>query len=272
MITAPALRYYGGKWALAPWIISHFRRHNVYVEPFAGGANVLLQKHPAPVEVYNDLHGDIVTFFRVLRDHGAELAEAIRLTPYARSEYDACVEALATQDLHPVERARCVYVVAWQGFGCGAGIGKRTGWRRSKDRSPLTTSSEWHRLLAVADRLRHVQIEQRPALEVLGVFDSPETLFYVDPPYVTSTRCVRWSGDDYVHSMDDAAHAELLDALDVLEGMVILSGYRSDLYDDRLSDWQRVDAPSVRLNGTAAVESLWISSNARTQLSLLEVA
>lgn len=257
----PPLRYHGGKWVLAPWIIGHFPEHTCYVEPFGGGASVLLQKQPSNVEVYNDQWGAVVRFMRVLRERTDELAHAIRCTPFARDEYDVCREVARAEEPieDDVEFARCFYGEAWMGGWTGIGLEKRTGWKRSKFRDPTQSFRDVDDLYEFADRLRRVQIDNRSAAEILAVFDGPDTLFYVDPPYVTSTRGVRWKGDDYVHALDDAGHVELLEQIKRLEGFVLLSGYDCELYRERLSGWRRVEAAAVRGNGTSAAESLWLS-------------
>ena len=182
--TRAALRYYGGKARLAPWIVAHLPPHACYVEPFGGAASVLLRKPPAPCEVYNDLDGEVVGFFRVLRERPGELVEAVRGTPFARAEIDlAC--APTPPDLDDLERARRVYVRAWQGRH-GLPARGRMGWRfeRATDDS-RTAVAQWtdlERLWETAERLRAVQLECDDALRVIARFDGPDTLFYCLAP------------------------------------------------------------------------------------------
>ena len=267
----PPLRYHGGKWVLAPWIVSHFPDHTCYVEPFGGGASVLMQKPPSRIEVYNDQWSAVVRFMRVLRERTDELVHAVRCTPFARDEYEVCrTRARSDEPMDDVEFARCFYGESWMGGWTGIGLEKRTGWRRSKFRDPTQSYRDVDDLYEFADRLRRVQIDNRSASEVLRVFDSPDTLHYVDPPYVTSTRGVRWKGDDYVHALSDRDHIELLEQLCSAEGLVVLSGYDCPLYRELIPGWQRLEAAAVRGNGTAATESLWLSPRVTASLAEAE--
>jgi DNA adenine methylase len=275
--TRAALRYYGGKARLAPWIVAHLPPHVCYVEPFGGAASVLLRKPPARCEVYNDLDGDVVGFFRVLRERPDDLLRAITLTPFARAEVDlAC--AAAPDGLDEVERARRVYVRAWQGRHGLPARGK-LGWRfeRAAAGSP-TAVAQWtdlERLKAVAARLRSVQLECDDALRVIARFDGPDTVTYADPPYPASTRGVRWATTAYAHELTDADHRRLATVLHALRGMAVVSGYPGPLYRELYGDWPAV-ARTARTHGPrAATEVLWLSPRAAArlgarQLSLLE--
>lgn len=263
-VTRPALRYHGGKWALAPWIVSFFADHDCYCEPFGGGGSVLLSKPLSFIEVYNDLNGDVVNFFRMLRDRPAELFAAIDLTPYSRQEFIEAQTADAATD--EIERARRLYVWAWQGRG-RAGISEPGGWRfMSRATRGTTPADDWcnnQHLWAIAQRLKRVQIEHDDAVKVIARYDSPRTLFYVDPPYVQSTRGDRWSLTGYVFEMSDADHGALAKLLHGVAGQVILSGYPSDLYASLYGDWRRFDRTVSKDNGAgAATECLWINREA----------
>lgn len=258
-IPRPALRYHGGKWRLASWILSCFPPHVCYVEPFGGGGSVLLQKQPSFVEVYNDLSGDVVNFFRVLRERGDELRRAIELTPYARAEFLAAQEP--TDD--PLEAARRFYVWSWQGRG-RAGVQEPGGWRFIATAARGTTvTGDWNNtahLAEIVSRLKLVQIECGEAETVIQRYDTPDTLFYVDPPYVASTRGARWGNSAYTHEMTDDDHERLAGLLHTVRGMVILSGYPSDLYNRLYADWRAIHRRQATDNGTKeAVEVLWLS-------------
>jgi DNA adenine methylase len=266
-VTRPVLRYYGGKWKLAPWIISHFPEHRVYVEPFGGAGSVLMRKPRAYAEIYNDLDGEIVNLFHVLRDpiQGAELIRQLRLTPFAREEY-----ALSYQvDPDPVEQARRTVARAYMGFGTNS-INRSiaTGFRANSNRTNTTPAHDWAHfpdcLNAIVDRLAGVVIENRDAQEVIRQQDSPETLIYADPPYVHSTRGRAQRGN-YFAEMTDGDHRELSSLLHQVRGIVVLSGYRCDLYDELYADWQRFDKSTTADGARPRVESLWIS-RVRTQL------
>jgi DNA adenine methylase len=261
----PALRYFGGKWKIARWIVSHFPGHTCYVEPFGGAASVLLHKIPSFIEVYNDLNGGVVNFFRVLRERPAELLAAIDLTPYSRAEF---LQAQEPCD-DPVERARRFYVWAWQGRG-RAGVREPGGWRfmkrATRSQTPVDDWNNHRHLWGVVRRLKEVQIEQDDALSVVQRYDAPQTLFYLDPPYLQDTRSGRWGNGAYAFEYERIDHCRLAEALRDIEGMAIVSGYPSDLYDDLYAGWGRVTrlAPKSggRKGGMTAVECLWLSPNA----------
>jgi DNA adenine methylase len=241
-VTRPALRYHGGKFRLAPWLLKFFPPHGCYVEPFGGAAGVLIQKPRSYAEVYNDLDGDIVNFFRVLRNPAlcADLKRACELTPYAREEFDQAYEP--TDD--PLERARRTAVRAGMGFGSASATSKSTGFRTDTRRKHGTAQHVWadypSSLAAVGQRFAGVLIENRPAIAVMQQHDDHDTLHFVDPPYVRSTRKLGGNGygHAYRHEMTDADHVCLLDALRDLDGMVVLSGYDSDMYAQHLVGWE----------------------------------
>lgn len=265
MITAPVIRYHGGKFRLAQWVIEHFPPHLVYVEPFGGAAGVLIQKARSHGEVYNDLDGDIVNLFRVLQkeDTRAALTELLVLTPYAREEFE---QAWIFTD-EPVERARRTIIRAQMGFGSAGATKGTTGFRIDCCRKYSTAQQLWARypdqIAAIGQRLAGVLIENRPALDVMLAHDSPQTLHYVDPPYMHDTR-VRGAqkGLYYRHELDDGQHAELLDALNTLQGAVVLSGYPSALYAERLEGWT-MNSTTARISagrgGDTRTECLWIN-------------
>ena len=267
-VTRPALRYHGGKWRLAPWIISFFPEHICYVEPFGGGASVLLRKTPSFAEVYNDLNGDVVNFFTVLREEPDALLRAIELTPYSRQEYrDA--RQLDHGD-NEIERARKFYVWAQQGRG-RAGAEEPGGWRfmskATRFRTPAQDWCEHEHLWLIVQRLKRVQIESDDAATVIRRYDGPGTLFYVDPPYVGSTR----GRHLYRFDMDDEQHVDLAGLLHEVQGAVIVSGYPSALYDRLFADWRREERVVMKDNQAgAATEVLWLSPRVRVTNRLFD--
>lgn len=275
--TRPVLRYHGGKWKLAPWISSHFPVHKVYTEAYAGGASVLLRKPRAHTEVYNDLDGEIVNVFRVLRDpaRARELIRLLTLTPYSRSEY----EDSYLPDGDPIEQARRTILRSFMGYG-SAGATAWSGFRSGSRLSGASAAGDWARLPAslevVIERLRGVTIESRPAIEVLRQYDSAVTLHYCDPPYLLSTRNVHSACNSvYRHEMSEDDHRELASVLHRLRGMVVISGYASSLYDDELYvGWQRFSTATRANSGAGRTEVIWVSPNAvvRPRFDLLEVA
>ena len=264
-IRRPVLRYHGGKWKLSPWIISHLPAHRIYVESYGGAASVLLSKERAYAEVYNDLDGEIVNLFRVLRDpaQARELVRLLRLTPYARAEFEASY--LVAGD--PIEQARRTITRSFMGFSSSLTGKWTTGFRSNTKRSGTTPAHDWRNypeaLEAIIERLRGVVIENRPAVDVMRTHDSAETLHYVDPPYVIETRRGRWAGNAYRYEMSDDDHSELICVLNELQGIVVLSGYPNNLYDNLLlcspMPWQRVQRRAYADGASERIEVLWLS-------------
>lgn len=265
MTNSPAIRYHGGKFRLAPWIMRFFPEHKTYVEPFGGAAGVLIQKTRSYAEVYNDLDGDIVNFFRVLRDRDmrSQLEAAIVLTPYARAEFELSWEPTEC----PIERARRTAIRAQMGFGSAGATKGITGFRIDTRRAYGTAQHLWAKypaaIAAVGERFNSVLIENRPAIEVMQQHDGVETLHFVDPPYVHGTRVLQANGRGYYrHEMSDDDHVELLTFLLELDGMIVLSGYMSDMYADILSGWESHTTKSRISAGRGSAlrdEVVWIN-------------
>lgn len=269
----PLLRYLGGKWLLAPWIVQHFPPHRVYVEPFGGAANVLLRKPVSQTEVYNDLDDDLVELFRVLRNpaQASALVALLRLTPIARSEFFAAYEP----GTDPVERARRLVVRSFMGFGsCASRRDRTTGFRTGARTGEAPASREWatyaDALEAIIRRLQGVAIENLPASAVIAQRDGSDTLFYVDPPYVHATRSPKRTrtapSNGYRFEMSDADHVALLEQLRGVAGMVVLSGYATPIYDRALGDWMRVEKETHADGARDRTEVLWVNPAAATRL------
>ncbi|EOI7431968.1 DNA adenine methylase [Yersinia enterocolitica] len=263
-IKHPAIRYHGGKFRLAPWVISHFPAHTHYVEPFGGAASVLLRKERSYAEVYNDLDGDVVNLFFVLRDMTLRecLIDSLILTPYSRDEFTGAYGEAETM----VERARKLVIRATMGFGSAGATKGTTGFRLDTKRSSATAQHLWARmpenLAAVGQRFEGVLVENRDAVQCMLDHDTTSTLHFVDPPYVHDTRVI--SSRYYRHEMDNNAHLNLLDTVNKLEGMVVLSGYNTDMYNDILTGWQKQEKQSSaagRKGSVKRLECLWLSPN-----------
>lgn len=259
----PALRWHGGKWMLAPWLIENMPAHRIYVEPYCGAASVLLRKPRAYSEVINDLDGEVVNLFRVLRDADAaeRLETALRLTPFARTEF----EESYTASLDPVEQARRTVVRAFMGFGSNA-HNKATGFRANSNLSGTTPAHDWanypNGVKTLTARLQGVVIENRPAQAIIRQHDAPDALHYVDPPYVHETRAAGQQSN-YRHEMTDDDHRSLAVTLHGLSGMVMLSGYPSDLYDCELyRKWMRLTRPHHGDGACDRTECLWLNPHA----------
>ncbi|QLY03741.1 MULTISPECIES: DNA adenine methylase [Citrobacter] len=262
----PAIRYHGGKFRLASWIIPQMPEHICYVEPFGGAAGVLLQKPRSYAEVYNDLDGEVVNLFRVLRDPemNQRLRDACALTPYSRDEFCAAREVVTES----VERARRMVVRACMGFGSASGIGGNSGFRSDSKRKYATAAHLWERypenLSAVCQRLQGVIIENKDALAVMRAHDAKTTLHYIDPPYVPETRV---QGNRYYnHEMTVEGHEQLLAVARTMTGMVMISGYDSDVYNDMLVGWQKMEKSSRISAGRGTkvrTECLWSNPEAQ---------
>lgn len=266
--TRPVLRWHGGKWKLADWIIGHFPPHRVYTEAFGGAASVLLLKPRAYCEVYNDLDDWAVTLFQVLRDpaQAERLIDLLKLTPFARKEFDVG-RLLGEAEGDPVELCRRLIIRSFMGFGSNAHNGRSTGFRANSNRSGTTPAHDWvnyaDAMPLICERLRGIVIEHRPADQVMRAHDGQETLHYVDPPYLPETRSPANKYDlkyrMYRHELDRGGHAQLLSVLQSLEGMVVLSGYPSELYDDTLKDWRRVTTEAHADGARPRTEVLWLN-------------
>lgn len=231
--------------------------HRVYVEPFGGAASVLLRKPRSHTEIYNDLDDDVVNLFRVLRsDRSAELVRLLRLTPFAATEFSAAYEHSDCS----LERARRLIVRSFQGFGSN-GVHQKTGFRSNSNRSGTTPARDWANypdaLAMIIDRLSGVCVMNRGAIEVMAAHDAPETLHYVDPPYVFATRTDKRA--DYAHELTDDQHRELLGFLRTVKGRVILSGYPSEIYDNALDGWHRVQRKALADGAAKRTEVLWMN-------------
>ena len=248
----PPFAYFGGKTTLAPRIAELLPEHDHYVEPFAGGLSVLLAKQPSRAETVNDLDGDLVNFWKVLRDQPEELERAAMLTPHSRAEYDAS-KSLDGDDL---ERARRVWVRLTQGRSNSM---QPHGWRYGRDISKvMATHIKAHasRMAPAASRLANVSIENRDALDLIRDYGSdPNVCIYADPPYLGSTR-----GTNYrIEMLEDDLHVQLADALLECKASVVLSGYASLLYEDLYPGWHRMElkAPTALSARAAESEVLW---------------
>jgi DNA adenine methylase len=257
-----AFGWYGGKFSHLGWLLPLLPECRHYCEPFGGSAAVLLNREPAPVETYNDIDGEVVNFFRVLRTEKEKLVEAVALTPFSREEFFIAVKT-ADNGICDFERARRFYVRARQtrtGLAQTSSLGR---WANCKNTSRAGMSgvvSRWigglGALSEIADRLLRVQIENRPASDIVRLYDDRETLFYVDPPYVHDAR-----GDAkaYGYEMTDGEHEKLASVLQKCKGKVAVSGYRCHLMDRLFGDWNRYDSPEKQCHSVKQLrtEALW---------------
>lgn len=271
----PPAPYFGGKQRIAERIVAKLPAHEHYVEPFAGGLSVLLAKAPSPLETVNDLDGDLMTFWRVLRDHPEEFIAKCALTPHSRAEHASSRDRDGMDDM---ERARRVWVALTQGRG---GQLQRTGWRYyvkpagTSIGMPGYLAGYVNRMPAAAARLAHVSLECRPAHDVIEQYGAdPDTLLYVDPPYLGGTR---GTSNSYRHEMkSEQDHRDLAAGLDACVATVILSGYPDPLYDELYGGWHTLDIDAWTGQGNhsrqsargARTERLWSNRPLSDSLSL----
>lgn len=260
-----AFGWYGGKYSHLNWLLPHLPEAHHYCEPFAGSAAVLLNRAPSPVETYNDRDGEVVNFFRVLREQKETLIEAMGLTPFSREEFSEAVEALTMDDLSPLERARRFFVRARQvrtGLAQTASLGRWANCKNTSRAGMGGAVSRWlgsvEGLPEIAERLLRVQIENRPALEVIQLYDSDSTLFYCDPPYPHQSRR---DSKAYGYEMSDAEHMALAACLTAMKGKAAVSGYRCDLMDDLYKGWRVAEAPTKNCHSSKKprTEALWMN-------------
>ncbi|MEM7342482.1 MAG: DNA adenine methylase [Actinomycetota bacterium] len=256
--------YLGGKIRLAPKIVSLLPPHRIYIEPFFGSGAVLFAKAPAPVEIVNDANGDLVTFFRVLRDRPADLERACALSPHARDEFNHA-KATTDESGDEVERARRFWVRVNQSFAKTAH--RTTGWSISSARNqsiPASIRTRLGRFADCAERLARVSIDNTDATTVIERHASPDTVIYADPPYLGTTRNLRGRHGDYAVDMPKPAeHEHLAHALNTTSARVVLSGYPSPLYDHLYRGWNRIEIPTRVHTGNATAGT---TRQARTEV------
>lgn len=261
------IKYPGSKWAMAQWIISKFPPHHSYLEPFFGSGAVLFNKERSHIETVNDLDSDVVNFFELVRNDPEKLARAIYWTPYARAVFDqACDSQHGEADRF--QRACNFCIKMMMGYGLRTNE-KKVGWKNDvQGRERAYAAKYWAEMPGViyeaAERLRGVQIENRPAVELISRFNHPNVMIYADPPYLMGTRY----GKQYKHEMTDADHGELLDALKAHKGPVLLSGYDSELYNAALIGWHREEKIALAQTSTHRREVLWMNFEPVVQTSL----
>lgn len=260
------LKYPGSKQRIAGWICDNMPPHDVYLEPYAGSLSVLLNKPRSYIETVNDIDGDIVNYFRVIRDHGDALKTALYNTCYARDEYETSFSSSETDDA--VEKARRFAVRCWMGFG--SSLRYQNGFKTGQQRTSPNPAKAWSTLPAAveaaADRLRGVQIEKQPAVNLISRYNTADVFIYADPPYLRGIR------KDYLYryEMDTTDHAELLTALIAHPGEVMISGYENDLYNNMLSGWRKAHVKGRAEGGAVRIETIWMNYP-DTQMSIFDM-
>lgn len=255
------LKYTGAKSRLATWICSYIPKHDVYLEPFAGSLAVLFNKPRCHIETVNDLHSEVVNFFKVLRDRPEELKRLIEQTPYSRQEYDLSYQ----ESDNEIERARRFCVRCWMGFGCSNLY--HNGFKSGQQTHSPNPAKAWAELpqtmQQASERLKGVQIENLPALELIKRYNTSDVFIYADPPYLLQTRKQYL----YNHEMSDEEHEALLLALLNHTGKVMISGYDNALYNHYLKGWEKVSKDTLAEGGLKRTEVLWMNYH-DSQMSL----
>src|SRR3990172_7735090 len=260
-----AFGWYGGKFSHLDWLLPLLPECYHYCEPFGGSAAVLLNRLPSPLETYNDLDGEVVNFFRVLREEKAKLIEAIGLTPFSREEFAKSCKI--ESNLSNFERDRRFYVRARQvrtGLAQTASIGRWANCKNSSRNGMSGVVSRWlgsiEDLSNIVERLLRVQIENRPAIDIIRIYDSKETLFYCDPPYIHETR-----GDtkSYGYELSNDEHSKLSKVLNSVSGLVAISNYQCNLMDELYPSpkWKKHFSPLKTIHSTKdkRQEVLWVN-------------
>ena len=265
------LKYPGSKWNIARQMVELIPPHHSYVEPYFGSGAVLFNKVPSAIETVNDLDGDVVNLFRCIQQDSEHLARLVMTTPFSREAYDRQFE----QDnsyASRYQRAVGFLVKCWQGHGFRTN-GCKVGWKNDvQGRERAYALWNWYRLpewiVEIAERLRKVQIECRPALEVIQRFGYPNVFMYIDPPYLLGTR----RGRQYRHEMTDADHEELLQAILQSKAQIMISGYESEMYNDYLDGWSKEYFTSCAEQGKPRQEVVWMNYELDAQIGLGEKA
>lgn len=263
------MRYPGSKWRLARWIVDFFPEHHSYLEPFFGSGAVLFNKPRSNIETVNDLDENVVNLFYWIRKDPERLAREIYLTPYSRQIYEDAFKSAPEEDF---ERAVNFYIRLNMGHGFRTSGGK-VGWKIDvQGREKAYAAQDWcnlpEKIMQAAERLRGVQIENRPAVKLIKAFNYPNVLIYADPPYVISTR----NRKQYRCEIDDDAHEELLDVLQAHKGPVLLSGYDNPLYSSHLQEWHREERTAYSQACSKKREVLWMNFEPEgKQLKMREV-
>ncbi len=259
------IKYPGSKWSIASWIISFFPEHHSYLEPFAGSLAVLMNKPRSNIETVNDLDGNVVNLFEWIRKDPERLAHRIYYIPYARQVYEDVFLSVPEDSF---EKAVNFYIRLNMGHGSRTN-GEKVGWKNDvQGRERAYASQDWcnlpEKIMQAAERLRGVQIECRPAAELIPRFNYPNVLVYLDPPYVLSTR----HGRQYRHEMDDEGHEELIEIALAHQGPVLISGYDNDLYNGMLKNWHKEETVSYSQVCSKKKEVLWMNYDPVKQMEL----
>ena len=254
------LKYPGSKWNIAPQLVNLIPEHHSYVEPYFGSGAVLFNKPISNIETVNDLDSEVTNLFLCIQREPERLARLVMTTPFSRETYDKQFEIPdGTECVDLYERATIFLIKCWQGHGFRTN-GYKVGWKNDVvGRERAYALWNWYRLpewiIGIAERLRMVQIENRPALEVIERFNYENVFMYLDPPYVLGAR----SGKQYKHEMSDSQHEDMLKLVLQSKAKIMISGYESDMYNEYLKDWDKCYMSSCAEHGKPRTEVVWMN-------------
>lgn len=263
------MKYPGSKWSIADWIISFFPEHHSYLEAFFGSGAVLFNKPRSNIETVNDLDGNVINLFEWIKKDPEQLAHEIYYTPYARQIYEDAFVAVPEDSLG---KAVNFYIRLNMGHGFRT-TGEKVGWKNDvQGRERAYASTDWcnlpEKILQAAERLRGVQIENRPAVEVMERFNNKKVLIYLDPPYMPKVR----HGKQYKYEMfTEESHVSLLETAKAHKGPVLISGYESSLYNDMLQGWYREETICYSQTCSKKREVLWMNFEPMGQMRLEDI-
>ena len=256
------LKFPGGKWRIADWIISFFPEHKVYCEPYFGSGAIFFNKQPVYTETINDIDGDIYNLFMVCRNYPLELAKEINLTLFSREEFQHCNE----RSDNPVEQARRTLVRYHQSFGTSNS--SLNSWRNVQTYGGPRCATMWNYLpeaiIKCCERLKQAQIKNIDGIELIKRYNDKDTLLYLDPPYLPELR----KKNIYKCEMKEEKHIELLETIKKSNSMIVLSGYDNKLYNSVLSDWYAAEKKTTAQMGKQRTEKLWMNFQPNTQITL----
>lgn len=250
-----ALKYPGSKWNLVPKLLALIPEHHTYLEPFFGSGALFFSKAPSAIETINDMDNQVVNLFSCIRDDPERLARMVMTIPYSRYQYD---QSYKVEYSDPYENALQFLIKCWQGYGFRTN--GKVGWKNDiQGRESMYALWNWYRLpdivVDTAERLRKVQIENRPALEVMERYDFENVFIYLDPPYVLGTRARK----QYMHEMTDRDHVDLLNFCLRSKAKIMISGYESDLYNNMLEGWNKRQFDSCAEMSGKRDEIIWFN-------------
>ncbi|MDE6852679.1 MAG: DNA adenine methylase [Lachnospiraceae bacterium] len=256
------LKYPGSKWNIADQLVSLIPEHHSYVEPFFGSGAVFFRKLPSAIEMINDRDSNVTNLFRCIQEDPERLAGLVLTTPFSREVYDNCYQEVSLVQMamdDPYYKALLFLIKCWQGYGYRTS-GHKVGWKRDVyGREKMYSLWDWYqlpdRIIKVAERLRMVQIENRPALDLIEQYNHSNVFMYLDPPYVFSTRC----GKQYKYEMSNKDQENLLTTILKSKAKIMISGYESDLYNGYLQGWEKEYFTSCAEHGSSRQEVVWMN-------------